>query len=181
MKPIGVREAASASLMKRVSQFWTHRFPIKSVVCSLFFSFKVKYQLHEQFRDGGFHVFPLKLLLVGMSFHFHEQENSLFSPNKQTFPIRYFSSSKFQQNLLEQSFPQEASNWMSVQISFKRNHGIFDVCPMRFGHLSRGRRIQKSGHSDSGIFTSCGASSIWYLWYLCVNRCRMGCLSCTIK
>ena len=43
-----------------------------------------------------------------------------------TFP------SKFQQNFLQLSFPQETSEWVFVQISFKKNHWIFNVWP-RFG------------------------------------------------
>ena len=51
---------------------------------------------------------------------------------KKTFPIGYFShpspkrtTSKF----FELSFPQEVSKWMTVRISFKRNHWVFDVWP----------------------------------------------------
>ena len=72
--------------MKRVSQFWTHRFPIKSAVCFLFFSIKVEHQLHDQFRDGGFHVLPLKLFLAGMSFHFHQLGIVLVFDEQTDFP-----------------------------------------------------------------------------------------------
>ena len=55
-------------------------------------------------------------------------EKFLFSMNKQTFNIWYFFPSKFRQNFLELSFAQ-SSKWVSVQISFKKNHWIFNTCP----------------------------------------------------
>ena len=56
--------------------------------------------------------------------------------------------SKLHWNFLKLSFPQEGSNWISVQISSEKNHWVFDVCP----------RVR--GHSDFGILSSFGASSI---------------------
>ena len=52
------------------------------------------------------------------------------------------------------------TKWLSVQISFKVNHWIFNIFPWILGHLCRGRRILTSGHSDFGRFNNLGASSI---------------------
>ena len=46
--------------------------------------------------------------------------------NKQTFPVWYFSLMHFTtENLLELSFPQEFSKWVSVQTSFKERQFFF--------------------------------------------------------
>ena len=49
---------------------------------------------------------------------------------------------------------------MTIQISVKRNDWVF-LLDHDLGHLCRGRRIQMSGHSDLGIFSNLGASSIF--------------------
>ena len=50
----------------------------------------------------------------------------------------------------------------AMQISFKKNHWIFKMVAQDFClFLCRGRRIHTSGHSDFGILSNMGASSIF--------------------
>ena len=61
---------------------------------------------------------PIRIILVFLLTNRHSQFGTF--------------QSKFQQNFFELSLPQKPSNWMSVQVSFKRSHWIYNVCP-RFG------------------------------------------------
>ena len=77
--------------------------------------------------------FGTKILLSSSPFLCHPRTNQnrpcFRCTNESAFPIWYFFPSKFQQNFLEVSFPQEASKWMTIQISFNKNHWVFDVGP----------------------------------------------------
>ena len=62
LKPIGIGEVAAASLLKRVSQLRTHRFPMNSTVTFSFVLIIVAHKLHDQFRDVCFKSVSFDLL-----------------------------------------------------------------------------------------------------------------------
>ena len=71
LKPIGIREVASASFAKRESQFWTHRFQINEQ--RRLFPFRVDHlwrtNLMTYFESSASKVCPLKCWQAGVSFH----------------------------------------------------------------------------------------------------------------
>ena len=107
------------------------------------------------------HHIPTRIILVVV------EQTSL--PNSALFPIEVPIE-------LLRTVPQEACKRVSVHRS-RRTTGssIFDH---EFGQVCRGRRIQKSGHSDFGIL-----SSFWSVlhFHLGASGYCVGCLSCTIR
>ena len=98
---------------------------------------------------------------------FHDVQRDI--PNSETFSQPYFN--RIFSNCLCHNSPSKG--WPDRFRS--RGTTESSILDHDFGHLCRGRRIQISGHSDFGIFSNVGASSIFVLgvnWY-CVC-----CLSC---
>ena len=83
-------------------------------------------------------------------------KNTLVFDERTYIPNTEFSP--VQGSVFELSLPKQSSQWVTAQVSSKKFHGIFNY-PFDLGHLCRGRRIQTSGLSVSGILSSLGASS----------------------
>ena len=84
--------------------------------------------------------------------HVFRQEQSLFSLNKLTLPIRDFFPSKSRKNFLQLVF-YTRSLQVGVRTKF-RSRGTTGSSMLDHddGHLCRGRRIHVSGHSDLEFF-----------------------------
>ena len=61
-KPIRIREGVSAFFLKRVSQLWTHRFPMNCTISCSIGKVKMSYQLQNQFRDSEFQSPPFDII-----------------------------------------------------------------------------------------------------------------------
>ena len=95
-----------------------------------------------------------------------------FTVNAEAFPLETFSQPYFNwsfSNCFSQNIP-------AVQISFKKHdRDGFSKRDDDFGHLCCGRRIDMSPHSDFGIVSTFGASSIFCL---SISKDCVCCLSC---
>ena len=77
--------------------------------------------------------------------HKNRQEESVFPMNEQAFPIRYSFPIQVPKELPRTVFPTR-SQQVDVRKIVVREDPLFD---QDYGHLCRGRRTQKSGHSGS--------------------------------
>ena len=118
-------------------------------------------------RIHKFHQFlPHWSHILLSSSHFlsstHTDENDpCFRWTNKSLLIRYFFSNPSPTELLELPYSQEASKWMSVQMSFKRTTGssMFDH---DFGQCVSWETypyIYIHGHYDAGILSNLGASA----------------------
>ena len=95
---------------------------------------------------------------IFMSSTHTDKNKPLFSLNKKTFPIGYFSrsrSNKTSSNCLSHDNPAHGCPSKFGLRSTTRS----SMFAQDFGHLCRGRRIHTSGHSDLGTSSNLGASS----------------------
>ena len=144
LKLIGIREAASASLIKSVAHI---DFQSRAPFVSFSFRSRCSTNFMTNFEMADSYVFPLNLLLAGMSFHFHELGTVLSTSKVRTKPPRTVFPTRGQQLYVRTKFVQEEP--LDLQ-----------CLTMILAIWCRGRRIQKSGHSDFGILSNFGASSI---------------------